>query len=143
MIQTIGRAARNENGRVIMYADRITGSMDRAITETERRREVQNAYNKKHNITPKSIHKEVKELIELTKLEEEEAGSKAGSAKRTGRGKNDGYDDGAAAVASAKKGALPKQALKRVIKAAPKRQARLKGYKLWLMAPLLMKRHRN
>lgn len=71
LIQTIGRAARNEHGRVIMYADRITGSMERAISETERRREVQQAYNKAHNITPKSIRKEVKELIELTKLEEE------------------------------------------------------------------------
>ncbi|WP_298705760.1 excinuclease ABC subunit UvrB [uncultured Veillonella sp.] len=71
LIQTIGRAARNENGRVIMYADRITGSMERAISETERRREVQEAYNKEHNITPKSIKKEVKELIELTKLEED------------------------------------------------------------------------
>lgn len=71
LIQTIGRAARNEHGRVIMYADRITGSMERAISETERRREVQQAYNTAHNITPKSIRKEVKELIELTKLEED------------------------------------------------------------------------
>ena len=71
LIQTIGRAARNEHGRVIMYADRVTGSMERAIGETERRRDVQAAYNKEHNITPKSIKKEVKELIELTKLEEE------------------------------------------------------------------------
>lgn len=81
LIQTIGRAARNEHGRVIMYADRITGSMERAISETERRREVQQAYNKAHNITPKSIRKEVKELIELTKLEEEvdSSGSTTGS----------------------------------------------------------------
>ena len=127
LIQTIGRAARNENGRVIMYADRITGSMDRAITETERRREVQNAYNKKHNITPKSIHKEVKELIELTKLEEEEAGSKAGSAKRTGRGKNDGYDDGAAAVASAKKGRTAKTGAKAGNKGGAKTSGKAKG----------------
>lgn len=123
LIQTIGRAARNENGRVIMYADRITGSMDRAITETERRREVQNAYNKKHNITPKSIHKEVKELIELTKLEEEEAGS----AKRTGRGKNDGYDDGAAAVASAKKGRTAKTGAKAGNKGGAKTSGKAKG----------------
>lgn len=71
MIQTIGRAARNEHGTVIMYADTVTGSMERAISETERRRTVQEAYNKEHNITPKSVRKEVKELIELTKLEDE------------------------------------------------------------------------
>lgn len=72
LIQTIGRAARNENGRVIMYADRITGSMDRAIAETNRRRKVQQAYNEAHGIVPKSIRKEVKNLIDLTKLEDEE-----------------------------------------------------------------------
>lgn len=127
LIQTIGRAARNENGRVIMYADRITGSMDRAITETERRREVQNAYNKEHNITPKSIRKEVKELIELTKLEEEETGSKTGSAKRAGRGKNDGYDDGAAAVASAKKGRTAKTGAKAGNKGGAKTSGKAKG----------------
>lgn len=71
MIQTIGRAARNEHGTVIMYADTVTGSMERAISETERRRTVQEAYNKEHDITPKSVRKEVKELIELTKLEDE------------------------------------------------------------------------
>lgn len=89
LIQTIGRAARNEHGRVIMYADRITGSMERAISETERRREVQQAYNKAHNITPKSIRKEVKELIELTKLEEEvdSSGSTTGS-KRGAKSKS-------------------------------------------------------
>ena len=70
LIQTIGRAARNAEGRVIMYADRITDSMKRAIGETERRREVQNAYNKKHNITPQSIKKRVKDLIETTKVAE-------------------------------------------------------------------------
>lgn len=73
MIQTIGRAARNAHGHVIMYADRITGSMERAMEETERRREIQEAYNKEHHIVPKTIHKDVKELIELTKLEEDAA----------------------------------------------------------------------
>ena len=71
MIQTIGRAARNEHGRVIMYADRMTGSMERAIGETERRRTIQEAYNKEHGITPKTIHKEVQDLIELTKIQED------------------------------------------------------------------------
>lgn len=71
MIQTIGRAARNEHGRVIMYADRVTGSMKRAITETERRRHIQEAYNEEHGIVPTSIRKDVKDLIELTKFDEE------------------------------------------------------------------------
>ena len=71
MIQTIGRAARNVNGHVIMYADRITGSMQRAMDETDRRRAVQEAYNIEHHITPKSVSKDVKELIELTKIEED------------------------------------------------------------------------
>ena len=71
MIQTIGRAARNEHGRVIMYADRVTGSMKRAMTETERRRHIQEAYNEEHGIVPTSIRKDVKDLIELTKFDEE------------------------------------------------------------------------
>lgn len=65
-IQTIGRAARNAEGRVIMYADTITGSMRRAIDETERRRKIQTAYNKEHGIVPKTIIKEVKNSIGIT-----------------------------------------------------------------------------
>ncbi|WP_041137813.1 excinuclease ABC subunit UvrB [Beduini massiliensis] len=63
LIQTIGRAARNASGRVIMYADRITDSMDSAIKETNRRREIQEAYNKEHNITPKTIIKDIRDAI--------------------------------------------------------------------------------
>ena len=63
LIQTIGRCARNENGHVIMYADHITDSMKKAIDETARRREIQDKYNKEHNITPKTIIKEVRDLI--------------------------------------------------------------------------------
>jgi len=70
LIQTIGRAARNVNGKVIMYADRITGSMQRAIGETDRRRATQEAYNIEHGITPQTIRKQVKELISLTKVAE-------------------------------------------------------------------------
>lgn len=64
LIQTIGRAARNVNGRVILYADSITGSMKRAINETNRRRELQMAYNKKHGITPKTVRKNIKSIVD-------------------------------------------------------------------------------
>ena len=67
LIQTIGRAARNAEGRVIMYADTITESMKRAIGETERRRKIQNEYNKAHGIVPKTIVKEVKSTLNITK----------------------------------------------------------------------------
>lgn len=71
LVQTIGRAARNVHGRVIMYADGISDAMGKAIRETERRREVQTAYNKKHGITPKTIEKSVRAVIEATKAAEE------------------------------------------------------------------------
>lgn len=71
LIQTIGRAARNENGRVIMYADRITKSMGIAIEETKRRRSIQEAYNKEHGITPKTIQKGVRDVIRATTAAEE------------------------------------------------------------------------
>ena len=71
MIQTIGRAARNVNGRVIMYADRMTDSMQRAIDETDRRRAKQEAHNLKYGIVPQTIKKQVRELIKLTKVNEE------------------------------------------------------------------------
>ena len=76
LVQTIGRAARNAHGKVIMYADKITDSMRRAMSETERRREIQLAYNVEHGITPKTIEKRVKELIETTKVAETPANYK-------------------------------------------------------------------
>ncbi|MFM7019654.1 MAG: excinuclease ABC subunit UvrB [Aquirufa sp.] len=68
LIQTIGRAARNENGRVIMYGDKMTGSMERAISETNRRREKQMAYNQEHGITPKTIWRSHDEIMEQTSI---------------------------------------------------------------------------
>lgn len=66
LIQTIGRAARNANGQVIMYADEVTSAMETAITETQRRREIQEAYNQRHNITPKTVVKEIREVLEIS-----------------------------------------------------------------------------
>ncbi len=71
LIQTIGRAARNSEGHVIMYADHITDSMDKAISETNRRREIQQAYNEAHGITPQTIHKAVRDLISISKAAED------------------------------------------------------------------------
>ena len=96
MIQTIGRAARNVNGHVIMYADRVTGSMQRAIDETDRRRAVQEVYNIEHHITPKSVSKDVKELIELTKIEEDMVTDGKGLSPKKGKKKSSaaGMDHG-------------------------------------------------
>ena len=66
LIQTIGRAARNADGKVIMYADSITGSMERAIFETNRRRKIQDDYNKAHGIVPKTVIKGVRDVIDIS-----------------------------------------------------------------------------
>ena len=71
LIQTIGRAARNENGTVIMYADKITRSMEVAISETARRRSIQDAYNKAHGIIPKTVIKDIRDVIEIGASEED------------------------------------------------------------------------
>lgn len=73
LIQTIGRAARNAESKVIMYADNITSSMDRAIKETNRRRKIQQEYNEEHHIVPQTIIKDVRDVIEATKVSEEQA----------------------------------------------------------------------
>ncbi|WP_130807708.1 excinuclease ABC subunit UvrB [Senegalia massiliensis] len=74
MIQTVGRAARNSEGRVIMYADKITNSMNRTISETNRRRSIQKKYNEEHNIVPTTIKKSIRDVIEATKVAEDEDG---------------------------------------------------------------------
>lgn len=80
LIQTIGRAARNADGKVIMYADTVTGSMERAIKETERRRALQIAYNQEHGITPQTIRKEVHEILEISSQAEE-----SGKSRKSGK----------------------------------------------------------
>ena len=82
LIQTIGRAARNSESKVIMYADNITKSMNKAITETERRRGIQKQYNEEHGITPTTIIKDVRDVIEATKVAEESAEYKTSENKK-------------------------------------------------------------
>ncbi len=72
LVQTIGRAARNASGKVIMYADTVTDSMERAISETVRRRGIQKKYNEEHGITPQTIQKEVREILEISAKDETE-----------------------------------------------------------------------
>lgn len=81
LIQTIGRAARNENGKVIMYADTVTGSMERAISETNRRRSIQKAYNEVHGITPHTVIKGIRDVIDIAARDE--GANAASSAKRS------------------------------------------------------------
>ena len=98
LIQTIGRAARNADGMVVMYADTVTPSMRRAIDETERRREKQDAFNRAHGIVPKTVVKSVRELLELSAASDE-----AASAQRQGRTKTMTKQEKAAEIARLEK----------------------------------------
>ena len=82
LVQTIGRAARNAGGQVIMYADTVTDSMERAIAETERRRTIQMTYNEKHGIVPKTIVKDVREVLEISSKTKEKSDKSLSSAER-------------------------------------------------------------
>ena len=81
LIQTIGRAARNADGMVVMYADTITPSMRRAMDETERRREKQDAFNKAHGITPRTVIKSVRDLLDINIQDEEDTAERRGEVK--------------------------------------------------------------
>ncbi|WP_213028929.1 excinuclease ABC subunit UvrB [Shouchella tritolerans] len=89
LIQTIGRAARNANGRVIMYADKMTHSMEVAINETKRRRQIQQAYNEQHGITPQTIQKRIPEVVQATYAAEETGDYKASSTPSKKLGKKE------------------------------------------------------
>lgn len=83
LVQTIGRAARNADGTVIMYADTVTNSMEKAISETERRRSIQQRYNEEHGITPKTVIKDVRDIIEIgSKVEKDKPDNKLSRAER-------------------------------------------------------------
>ncbi|PYE50600.1 excinuclease ABC subunit UvrB [Paenibacillus barcinonensis] len=82
LIQTIGRAARNSDGKVILYGDKVTDSMDKAMKETERRRTIQTEYNEKHGITPQTIRKKVRDVIEATKASESKNEYLTGAAEK-------------------------------------------------------------